>query len=98
MVKRIVIVQYEQMVVREMTRVGQPVAMYASAGAGAVRCGVIAPNEPYFFFSSRGGHTRFSRDWSSDVCSSDLCGCEGVDRHAHGLQLETRDLLIEVDG
>src|SRR5690606_41437923 len=21
---------------------------------------------------SRGGHTRFSRDWSSDVCSSDL--------------------------
>src|SRR5690606_40587249 len=25
-----------------------------------------------FFFSSRGGHTRFSRDWSSDVCSSDL--------------------------
>src|SRR5690606_39402397 len=26
----------------------------------------------YFFFSSRGRHTRFSRDWSSDVCSSDL--------------------------
>src|SRR5690606_40455090 len=25
-----------------------------------------------FFFSSRGLHTRFSRDWSSDVCSSDL--------------------------
>src|SRR5690606_2666507 len=25
-----------------------------------------------FFFSSRGRHTRFSRDWSSDVCSSDL--------------------------
>src|SRR5690606_40276419 len=27
----------------------------------------------YFFFSSRRRHTRFSRDWSSDVCSSDLC-------------------------
>src|SRR5690606_40056524 len=30
-----------------------------------------------FFFSSRRRHTRFSRDWSSDVCSSDL--------HAAGL-------------
>src|SRR5690606_16892050 len=27
-----------------------------------------------FFFSSRRRHTRFSRDWSSDVCSSDLSG------------------------
>src|SRR5690606_40927905 len=27
-----------------------------------------------FFFSSRRRHTRFSRDWSSDVCSSDLKG------------------------
>src|SRR5690606_40282972 len=27
------------------------------------------------FFSSRRRHTRFSRDWSSDVCSSDLTGC-----------------------
>src|SRR5256884_6713535 len=26
----------------------------------------------YFFFSSRRRHTRCSRDWSSDVCSSDL--------------------------
>src|SRR5690606_41034126 len=25
-----------------------------------------------FFFSSRRRHTSFSRDWSSDVCSSDL--------------------------
>src|SRR5690606_39829244 len=25
-----------------------------------------------YFFSSRRRHTRFSRDWSSDVCSSDL--------------------------
>src|SRR5438445_12103521 len=28
----------------------------------------------YFFFSSRRRHTRYWRDWSSDVCSSDLCG------------------------
>src|SRR3989442_12011130 len=26
-----------------------------------------------FFFSSRRRHTRCGRDWSSDVCSSDLC-------------------------
>src|SRR3712207_1087104 len=27
----------------------------------------------HFFFSSRRRHTRYWRDWSSDVCSSDLC-------------------------
>src|SRR2546422_1897551 len=37
----------------------------------------------FFFFSSRRRHTRCSRDWSSDVCSSDLAliqvpGLEGV--------------------
>src|SRR5690606_39278637 len=39
-----------------------------------------------FFFASRRRHTRFSRDWSSDVCSSDLapavmratCACKIV--------------------
>src|SRR3712207_7006935 len=33
--------------------------------------------EGVFFFSSRRRHTRYWRDWSSDVCSSDLsifCG------------------------
>src|SRR3712207_8263257 len=29
-----------------------------------------------FFFSSRRRHTRYWRDWSSDVCSSDLVGRE----------------------
>src|SRR5207249_8495417 len=28
----------------------------------------------FFFFSSRRRHTRSKRDWSSDVCSSDLEG------------------------
>src|SRR5690606_41699619 len=32
----------------------------------------VSPVVCYFFFSSRRRHTRFSRDWSSDVCSSDL--------------------------
>src|SRR5215208_2375188 len=34
----------------------------------------------FFFFSSRRRHTRWPRDWSSDVCSSDL---EGADHPAH---------------
>src|SRR5690606_39640987 len=36
--------------------------------------GCITRVRPRFFFSSRRRHTRFSRDWSSDVCSSDLAG------------------------
>src|SRR6266511_3762001 len=32
----------------------------------------------FFFFSSRRRHTRFSRDWSSDVCSSDLIDVSSV--------------------
>src|SRR2546429_1722495 len=31
----------------------------------------------FFFFSSRRRHTRCSRDWSSDVCSSDLLAWPG---------------------
>src|SRR5207245_3848798 len=31
----------------------------------------------FFFFSSRRRHTRCYRDWSSDVCSSDLAGTSG---------------------
>src|SRR3712207_8784321 len=34
----------------------------------------------FFFFSSRRRHTRYWRDWSSDVCSSDLLGLLGRDR------------------
>src|SRR2546429_1702793 len=33
----------------------------------------------FFFFSSRRRHTRCSRDWSSDVCSSDLATKLGRD-------------------
>src|SRR5205809_4597586 len=34
----------------------------------------------FFFFSSRRRHTRCSRDWSSDVCSSDLHAKTALDR------------------
>src|SRR5216683_5878824 len=33
----------------------------------------------FFFFSSRRRHTRSDRDWSSDVCSSDLLAGEIAD-------------------
>src|SRR5690606_39693809 len=33
------------------------------------------------FVSSRRRHTIFSRDWSSDVCSSDLCCIKAKDAH-----------------
>src|SRR6266536_4959831 len=33
----------------------------------------------FFFFSSRRRHTRSTRDWSSDVCSSDLAAEAGID-------------------
>src|SRR3989440_2542955 len=34
--------------------------------------GVNESTYVFFFFSSRRRHTRSDRDWSSDVCSSDL--------------------------
>src|SRR6266536_4968362 len=37
----------------------------------------------FFFFSSRRRHTRSTRDWSSDVCSSDL---DRAGAHGAGLQ------------
>src|SRR5206468_9006770 len=45
-----------------------------------------------FFFSSRRRHTRSDRDWSSDVCSSDLGGEGGrlsQERAAGGMGIET---------
>src|SRR5438445_13356887 len=51
----------------------------------------------FFFFSSRRRHTRYWRDWSSDVCSSDLAfGREPrMDRRAHHVDAE-HDERIEV--
>src|SRR3712207_7668170 len=41
-----------------------------------------------FFFSSRRRHTRYWRDWSSDVCSSDL-------RHTAAAHTHLRTLVLE---
>src|SRR3712207_7636455 len=37
----------------------------------------------FFFFSSRRRHTRYWRDWSSDVCSSDLVHLRRHRRRPH---------------
>src|SRR5207249_10651507 len=45
---------------------------------------MISPSVLFYFFSSRRRHTRSKRDWSSDVCSSDLIqyhGCVKGDEH-----------------
>src|SRR5690606_41093651 len=43
-----------------------------------------------FFFSSRRRHTRFSRDWSSDVCSSDLPGGADLETGAKRIRVKSK--------
>src|SRR5690606_39700900 len=55
----------------------------------------------FFFFSSRRRHTRFSRDWSSDVCSSDLVYPRGnylVLAHAVFLHARGRKCVVACVG
>src|SRR5207248_5382386 len=47
----------------------------------------------FFFFSSRRRHTRSYGDWSSDVCSSDLCQAE-VTRQLERAESEERDRVF----
>src|SRR3989449_7749612 len=54
-----------------------------------------------FFFSSRRRHTRCSRDWSSDVCSSDLSQVfGGFSGQACGSRIQDSGsrVLITMDG
>src|SRR5438445_6031005 len=58
-----------------------------------------------FFFSSRRRHTRYWRDWSSDVCSSDLTVARAVRGRGAAvgdpgqrLQREARDIGGAVSG
>jgi two-component system response regulator AtoC len=47
MIKRIVILQDEQLVIREMTKAGRPVAAYAAAGVAAGTGGLTGSVEPF---------------------------------------------------
>src|SRR3712207_7025330 len=48
-----------------------------------------------FFFSSRRRHTRYWRDWSSDVCSSDLREDEAFWILDGDVTIEVGDTIIE---
>src|SRR5690625_6726934 len=48
-----------------------------------------------FFCSSRRRHTRWPRDWSSDVCSSDLVTLD-VDGREHGTLSGRRSFRFEI--
>src|SRR5690606_40881024 len=54
-----------------------------------------------FFFSSRRRHTSFSRDWSSDVCSSDLHQPLVIQQDGPSLlllrELQRREVLLDDD-
>src|SRR5258707_5521510 len=51
-----------------------------------------------FFFSSRRRHTRYWRDWSSDVCSSDLVEVRGSDGLQPRPRLEIARLELAASG
>src|SRR5690625_6783931 len=51
----------------------------------------------FFFFSSRRRHTRWPRDWSSDVCSSDLSAGYSIIPSARGRGLATDALRALTD-
>src|SRR5690606_39791302 len=59
----------------------------------ALKCDICESWVAYsFFFSSRRRHTRFSRDWSSDVCSSDLDTAAG---HLLAAAVRARGIAVE---
>src|SRR5690348_17922916 len=49
----------------------------------------------FFFFSSRRRHTRWTGDWSSDVCSSDLQHAE-ISKALGAPQQEARDTALRL--
>src|SRR5690606_40379474 len=53
---------------------------------------------PIYFFSSSRRHTRFSRDWSSDVCSSDLLvNRRDTELEGGGRRVDGDDLAVPPD-
>src|SRR5690606_36597986 len=59
----------------------------------------VRMGSPVFFFSGRRRHTRFSRDWSADVCSSDLLRklCRGLIELKRAELTEDRDAAIAAE-
>ena len=51
----------------------------------------------FFFFSSRRRHTRSKRDWSSDVCSSDLNARRRETRTGYAIYKESPNSPDKID-
>src|SRR5438876_2006847 len=51
----------------------------------------------FFFFSSRRRHTRWTGDWSSDVCSSDLARLKAAPAQLISFRQLIRELEIDSD-
>src|SRR5256885_3071904 len=52
----------------------------------------------FFFFSSRRRHTRLQGDWSSDVCSSDLCASSRPRRRAQPCSSSWCSICVQWQG
>src|SRR5699024_11403569 len=50
-----------------------------------------------FFFSSRRRHTRSKRDWSSDVCSSDLTHMQNTTTTFEMMATKNNQLIHEIN-
>src|SRR3989442_14868313 len=60
---------------------------------------VTHPTASSFFFSSRRRHTRCGRDWSSDVCSSDLIfGIQSVRRKRNPAEFDLERVAAAAEG
>src|SRR5437870_6586737 len=55
------------------------------------------PRVVCFFFSSRRRHTRWPRDWSSDVCSSDLFGSRFAPRKLYEIHQRAAQVSMSPD-
>ena len=62
------------------------------------RCCCVVICFVFFFFSSRRRHTRVRRDWSSDVCSSDLSAPRPTRKSRWKVQARNSILSFSVNG
>src|SRR6266436_5899842 len=70
--------------VMESANFGAQLASSTGASAKSLICTGSGALVRFFFLSSRRRHTRCSRAWSSDVCSSDLV--EGLQKQGHEVE------------
>src|SRR3712207_3362646 len=78
--------QVSTMIPQKPKDVVRAVDTYGSIAYGSEPHPLTLQSQLSFFFSSRRRHTRYWRDWSSDVCSSDLGIVEAAEWTIFGAQ------------